>query len=85
LAAVVPRRRLLEFFFLGGIVVLFGWHHIVAAWSGCPLDTPLRAVDVPVKTGDAWLSSILSGRRGRFRAPACARPAGGGNQGTFGK
>jgi hypothetical protein len=41
----------LEFFFLGGIVVLLGRHHIVAASSGCPLDTPLRAVDVPVKTG----------------------------------
>jgi hypothetical protein len=41
----------LEFFFLGGIVVLLGWHHIVAVLSGCPLDTPLRAVDVPVKTG----------------------------------
>ncbi|HYB46137.1 MAG TPA: hypothetical protein VED20_02090 [Streptosporangiaceae bacterium] len=52
----------MEFFFLGGIVVLPGWHHIVAAWTGCPLDPPLRADDVSVKTGDAWLTSILPRR-----------------------
>jgi hypothetical protein len=40
----------LVFFFLGGIVVLPGRHHIVATKTGCALDTPLRADDVSVKT-----------------------------------
>jgi hypothetical protein len=37
------------FFFVGGIVFLPGWHHIVAAQTSRMLDRSLRADDVSMK------------------------------------
>jgi len=75
----------LEFFFLGGIVVLPGWHHIVAASTGCPLATPLRADDVSVKTA-GWLVDFDPTQPGRANlSPGLRRPDEGGNHDPFGK
>jgi hypothetical protein len=38
------------FLFVGGIVFLPGWHHIVAVQTGRMLDGLLRADDVSMKT-----------------------------------
>jgi hypothetical protein len=49
-AAGFPRRLPFLFLFVGGIVFLPGWHHIVAVQTGRMLDGLLRADDVSMKT-----------------------------------
>jgi hypothetical protein len=70
------------FFFAGGIVILPGWHHIVAAQTGRILDRPLRSDDVWMKT-TGWLRKHSGLAAGVHFIGMCQKPDRGENHVPF--